>query len=159
MITEQDIQTALRQLVDPNTQTDYVSSKSVKQIKVDGNQVKVEIVLGYPAKTQVAPLREAITAHLQQIPGVGQVAGGAGRRTGGIERDDERREAGGGRGTRKCQWRARGRGGGGRRRSARIHRCAGQRQERHRSKNGNECFTHGHRFPPIRPGHSGPPGI
>ena len=73
MITEQDIQTALRQLVDPNTQTDYVSSKSVKQIKVDGNQVKVEIVLGYPAKTQVAPLREAITAHLQQIPGVGQV--------------------------------------------------------------------------------------
>ena len=33
-ITEQDVQTALKALTDPNTKTDYVTGKSAKNIKV-----------------------------------------------------------------------------------------------------------------------------
>jgi ATP-binding protein involved in chromosome partitioning len=72
-ITEQDVQSALKQLVDPNTKTDYVSSKSAKNIKIDGNNVSVDILLGYPAKSQLEPIRKEIFAKLKTLPGVGNV--------------------------------------------------------------------------------------
>ncbi|MDH5343263.1 MAG: P-loop NTPase, partial [Betaproteobacteria bacterium] len=72
-ITEQDIQTALKQLTDPNTRTDYVSGKSAKNIKVDGNNVSVDILLGYPAKSQLEPIRKEVAAKLKTLPGVGSV--------------------------------------------------------------------------------------
>ena len=55
-ITEQQVKDALQALVDPNTQKDYVSSKSARNIKVDGNNVSVDVQLGYPAKSQLAPI-------------------------------------------------------------------------------------------------------
>ena len=69
-VTEQQIQDALRELTDPNTRKDYVSSKSARNIKVDGDRVTVEIVLGYPAKSQIEPIRREIAARLKSIPGV-----------------------------------------------------------------------------------------
>ena len=72
-ITEQDVQSALKQLVDPNTKTDYITGKSAKNIKVDGNNVSVDVLLGYPAKSQVEPIRKEITAKLKSLPGVGTV--------------------------------------------------------------------------------------
>ena len=73
-ITEQQVQETLKQLVDPNTRKDYVSSKSARNIKVDGENIAVDILLGYPAKSQVEPLRKEIAAALKKIPGAGQVA-------------------------------------------------------------------------------------
>jgi ATP-binding protein involved in chromosome partitioning len=72
-ITEQQVRDALAQLVDPNTRKDYVSGKSVKSIKVEGNNVAVDILLGYPAKSQLEPIRREITARLRALPGVGAV--------------------------------------------------------------------------------------
>ena len=72
-ITEQDVQSALKQLVDPNTKTDYVTSNSAKNIKIDGNNVSVDVLLGYPAKSQVEPIRKEIAAKLKSLPGVGSV--------------------------------------------------------------------------------------
>ena len=72
-ITEQDVQSALKQLVDPNTKTDYITGKSAKNIKVDGNNVSVDVLLGYPAKSQVEPIRKEIAAKLKSLPGVGSV--------------------------------------------------------------------------------------
>ncbi|MEY4598649.1 MAG: hypothetical protein RLZZ445_1446 [Pseudomonadota bacterium] len=72
-ITEQDVQSALKQLVDPNTKTDYITGKSAKNIKVDGNNISVDVLLGYPAKSQVEPIRKEITAKLKSLPGVGTV--------------------------------------------------------------------------------------
>jgi len=72
-ITEQDVQSALKQLVDPNTKTDYVTSKSAKNIKIDGNNVSVDVLLGYPAKSQLEPIRKEIFAKLKTLPGVGNV--------------------------------------------------------------------------------------
>jgi len=72
-ITEQDVLSALKQLTDPNTRTDYVSSKSAKNIKIDGNNVAVDILLGYPAKSQLEPIRKEVVAKLKTLPGVGSV--------------------------------------------------------------------------------------
>ncbi len=73
-ITEQQVKDALQTLVDPNTHKDYVSSKSVRNIKVDGDNVSLDVQLGYPAKSQLAPLRDEITAKLRTLPGVGNVS-------------------------------------------------------------------------------------
>jgi ATP-binding protein involved in chromosome partitioning len=73
-ITEQQVQDALRQLIDPNTKKDYVTTKSVRSVKVDGDNVVVEVMLGYPAKSQLEPIRKEITASLRSLPGIGNVS-------------------------------------------------------------------------------------
>ncbi|MBI4207888.1 MAG: iron-sulfur cluster carrier protein ApbC [Betaproteobacteria bacterium] len=72
-VTEQQIQDVLKQLIDPNTRKDYVSTKSARNIKVEGNNVTVDILLGYPAKSQVEPIRKEVAAKLRSIPDVGSV--------------------------------------------------------------------------------------
>ncbi|HEX2827966.1 MAG TPA: iron-sulfur cluster carrier protein ApbC [Burkholderiales bacterium] len=72
-VTEQQVLDALKELTDPNTRKDYVSSKSARNVKVDGDDVSVDVLLGYPAKSQVEPIRKEITAKLRAIPGVGSV--------------------------------------------------------------------------------------
>ena len=49
--TDADVQAAMKNLVDPNTKKDFVSGKSVKNIKVNGSDVTLDILLGYPAKS------------------------------------------------------------------------------------------------------------
>ena len=73
-VTEQQVQDVLRNLIDPNTRKDYVSTKSVRSVKVDGDRVSVEILLGYPAKSQLEPIREQVTKAVKALPGVGGAA-------------------------------------------------------------------------------------
>lgn len=49
--TREDIETKLRQVLDPHTDTDLVSAKNVDDIIIDGDKVTIKIVLGYPAKS------------------------------------------------------------------------------------------------------------
>ncbi|MBI5328994.1 MAG: iron-sulfur cluster carrier protein ApbC [Betaproteobacteria bacterium] len=49
-INEQAVQAALKALIDPNTQKDFLSTKSARNIKVDGDKVSLDVVLPYPAK-------------------------------------------------------------------------------------------------------------
>ncbi|HSN42171.1 MAG TPA: iron-sulfur cluster carrier protein ApbC [Burkholderiales bacterium] len=72
-VTEQQVQDALKALTDPNTRQDYVSTKSARNIRIDGNNVSVDILLGYPAKSQIEPIRKEVAAKLKSIPGVGSV--------------------------------------------------------------------------------------
>src|SRR5574340_1145820 len=72
-VTEQQVQEALKALTDPNTRQDYVSTKSARNIRIDGNNVSVDILLGYPAKSQIEPIRKEVAARLKSIPGVGNV--------------------------------------------------------------------------------------
>ena len=69
-VTESQVLDALKELTDPNTRKDYVSSKSARNVKVDGDKVSVEILLGYPAKSQIEPIRKEVAAKLKSIPGV-----------------------------------------------------------------------------------------
>ena len=72
-ITEQQVQSALKELTDPNTGKDYVTGKEAKNIKIDGDNVSLDILLGYPAKTQIDPIRKQVVAKLKTIPGIGSV--------------------------------------------------------------------------------------
>ena len=72
-ITEQQVQSALKVLTDPNTGKDYVTGKEAKNIKIDGDNVSLDILLGYPAKTQIEPIRKQVVAKLKTIPGIGSV--------------------------------------------------------------------------------------
>jgi len=71
--TEEGIREVLSQLVDNATQRDYVSSGEVKAVKLDGDNVSVEIVLGYPAKSVIEDVKHSITEKLGALPGVGKV--------------------------------------------------------------------------------------
>ena len=72
-ITEQQVQSALKELTDPNTGKDYVTGKEAKNIKIDGDNVSLDILLGYPAKTQIEPIRKQVVAKLKTISGIGSV--------------------------------------------------------------------------------------
>ena len=72
-ITEQQVQSSLKDLIDPNTGKDYISGKEARNIKVDGNAVTLDILLGYPARTQIEPIREQVVTRLKSIPGIGSV--------------------------------------------------------------------------------------
>ncbi len=72
-VTKEAVVAVLSGLVDANTQKDYVSSRSAKNIQVDGDKVSLDIELGYPAKSQIEPIRAAVVAALKAIPGVNTV--------------------------------------------------------------------------------------
>ncbi len=73
-ITADDVKAALAKVIDPNTGKDFVSSKSVKNVVVDGNDVSFDLELGYPAKSQIAALRSAAVNGVKTVPGVGNVS-------------------------------------------------------------------------------------
>ena len=73
-ITEAQVQSALKELIDPNTGKDFVSTRSARNIRIDGADVSVDIELGYPAKSQMDHLRRLAIACLRAIPRVGNVS-------------------------------------------------------------------------------------
>ena len=66
-ITETDIQTRLRALVDPNTGKDFVTGKAIKKIHVDGANIDLDVQLAYPRRRSrvLRKLSPTVTA----IPG------------------------------------------------------------------------------------------
>jgi len=73
-VSELQIQTALKEITDPNTDKDFIATKSARNIKVSGADVSLDVELGYPAKTQFELIRKLVQAKLGAIPGVGKVA-------------------------------------------------------------------------------------
>ena len=65
-ISEAQVQAALKQLVDPNTGTDFVTSRSARNIRVSGGDVSVDIELGYPGKSQFEPIRKQVVEALRE---------------------------------------------------------------------------------------------
>lgn len=72
-ILESDIQQALKEIVDPNTEKDFISSKSATNIRIDGNNISLDIVLGYPANSQLDSIKQLVETKLKSIPGMGSV--------------------------------------------------------------------------------------
>src|SRR6266513_3059533 len=72
-ITQEQVHGALKEVLDPNTGKDFLATKSARNIKVEGGSVSLEIELGYPAKTQLDPIRKLVAGTLRRIPGVSAV--------------------------------------------------------------------------------------
>ena len=73
-ITVEAVKAALAAVIDPNTGKDLVTGKSAKNIQLDGADVAFDVELGYPAKSQVDPIRRAAIGAVRAIPGVGNVS-------------------------------------------------------------------------------------
>ncbi|MFC7299982.1 iron-sulfur cluster carrier protein ApbC [Herminiimonas aquatilis] len=72
-ITIEAVKAALSTVIDPNTGKDLVSSRSAKNIQINGNNVLFDVELGYPAKSQIDGIRKASIAAVRTIEGIGSV--------------------------------------------------------------------------------------
>ena len=79
-IAEADVQTRLKGLTDPNTGRDFVSGKAVKKVSVSGADVVVDVVLGYPSKSQHDSIRRLVADAVAAIPGAGRVTVNVGQK-------------------------------------------------------------------------------
>jgi ATP-binding protein involved in chromosome partitioning len=61
-VSQLQVETALKEVIDPYLEQDLVTAKSVKKISVDGDKVVVDVLLGYPAKGS----KDALAARLQE---------------------------------------------------------------------------------------------
>ncbi len=73
-VVEQAVSEAIKGVVDPNTGRDFVSSKAVKNLTITGDDVAFDVELGYPAKSQIPGLRQALIAAVRMVPGVANVS-------------------------------------------------------------------------------------
>lgn len=74
-VTVENIKTALSHVIDPNTQRDLISTKSIKNITVDGDgDVSLDVELGYPAKSQFDVIRKSVVSALRSVHGVANVS-------------------------------------------------------------------------------------
>src|SRR6187431_1412793 len=55
---------------DPHTGTDLVASGAIKGVAAEGSRVSVDVVLGYPALSWHATLRDEIEKLLEAQPGI-----------------------------------------------------------------------------------------
>lgn len=69
-VTKEQVESAIKQYIDPHLEKDLVASGVVKDIAIDGDKVNVKIVLGYPAYGFVDKLSETIKGMLEGVDGV-----------------------------------------------------------------------------------------
>ena len=72
-VTREQIEEAIKGYVEPHLQRDLVSAKSVKNIEVDGDKVKVSVELGFPAKGIFDEISEAVKSAVEALDGVSSV--------------------------------------------------------------------------------------
>ncbi|PRC92855.1 iron-sulfur cluster carrier protein ApbC [Solimicrobium silvestre] len=72
-VTENHIKSALSLVIDPNTNKDLISSKSVKNIQLHGSDVSLDVELGYPASSQFDLIRANVAEAILALDGVAAV--------------------------------------------------------------------------------------
>ena len=73
-VSQQQVETALKEVIDPYLEQDLVAAKAVKKITVDGGKVTVDIELGYPAKGHFPSLTSKLKEKISAIAGVKDIA-------------------------------------------------------------------------------------
>src|SRR5947209_3250541 len=69
-VTEQDVLAALSELIDPVTGRNFVESKAVKNVKMEGERLSLDVALGYPARGVLEKVRQQVSERLAKLPGV-----------------------------------------------------------------------------------------
>jgi ATP-binding protein involved in chromosome partitioning len=72
-LSESQIQNALKEVVDPHTGRDLFTSKAARNIRIDGNNIALDVVLGYPAKSVMAEVQALVQDKLKSLPEAGSV--------------------------------------------------------------------------------------
>jgi len=74
MPTEAAVLDALKTVTDPNTGRDFVSTKQLKNLRLDGSDLSFDVELGYPAKSQMPLLRKLLIDAARTVPGIANVS-------------------------------------------------------------------------------------
>ncbi|WP_028994899.1 iron-sulfur cluster carrier protein ApbC [Azonexus hydrophilus] len=75
-LTEEQIKQVLSATIDSNTGKSYVAGKAVRNIRIAGADLSLDIELGYPAATRFDAIRQQVIAALKTLPGIGNVSVG-----------------------------------------------------------------------------------
>ena len=73
-VPEAKLLEALKSVTDPNTGKDFVSTRQLKNLRIEGGDVAFDVELGYPGKSQVPALRKALIAAARTVVGVANVS-------------------------------------------------------------------------------------
>ena len=73
-VTKEQVEAAIKEYVEPNLERDLVGSGCVKSIDIEGDQVKIAIILGFPAKGIEAVIAAEVKEKVDALEGVGAVA-------------------------------------------------------------------------------------
>ena len=69
-VTKETVEAALKGYIEPHLGRDLVSANCIKGIEVEGDQVKVQVQLGFPANGIKQSIAEAVKAQVEGIEGV-----------------------------------------------------------------------------------------
>jgi len=72
-LSVQCINDALQAVPDPNTGKDFVSTRRIRSLSVEGDAVRFEVEPGYPARSQHESIRKLLADAVRALPGVGRV--------------------------------------------------------------------------------------
>jgi ATP-binding protein involved in chromosome partitioning len=72
-ITQDQIESAIKEYIDPYLENDLVTAKSIKNIKIDGDKVNVDIVMGFPIGGYKDKLIASIQERVAKVDGVNSV--------------------------------------------------------------------------------------
>ncbi|MDR3214604.1 MAG: iron-sulfur cluster carrier protein ApbC [Azoarcus sp.] len=72
-LSVQGVTDALQAVLDPNTSKDFVSTRRIRNLAVEGGAVRFDVELGYPARSQHEAIRSLLAAAVRALPGVERV--------------------------------------------------------------------------------------
>ena len=72
-VTRESVEKAIKGYVEPHLEKDLVSTKYVKDIQIEGGDVKVKVVLGFPAEGFKTTLSSAVSELVSKVEGVSSV--------------------------------------------------------------------------------------
>lgn len=72
-VAQSQIEEALKAYIDPYLEKDLVSAKAIKNIKVDGGNVTIDVVYGFPINGYKKDLSEKLTEMVKAVAGVSSV--------------------------------------------------------------------------------------
>ena len=69
-LSREQIETKLKEYIDPYMEKDLVSTKCLRNVMIEGDQVVVDVVLGFPAKGYMSVLAAKLREMVESIEGV-----------------------------------------------------------------------------------------
>jgi len=69
-VSKEQIESAIKEYIDPYLEKDLVSAGAIKDTAIDGDKVKVKVVLGFPAYGYVDKLTEQLKSRIEKVDGI-----------------------------------------------------------------------------------------
>ncbi len=69
-VSKEQIESAIKEYIDPYLEKDLVTAGAVKDTAIDGDNIKVKVVLGYPAYGYADKLVDQLKSRIEKLDGV-----------------------------------------------------------------------------------------